>query len=87
MNARGLGDRLKRTQVFSWLRSNKACIFFLQETHSTLESEKLWKDDWGLGSIFFSHGTSNSRGVCILLKDIPDFIVEKEYHDDEGRFI
>lgn len=41
----------------------------------------------GVGSTFFSHGTSNSPGVCILLKDISDFTMEKEYHNDDGRFI
>ena len=49
--------------------------------------KRIGKRIGGVGSLFFSHGTSNSRGVCILFKDISDITVEKEYHDDEGRFI
>ena len=36
---------------------------FLQETHSKLEDESKWKDDFQ-APIFFSHGTSNS---CVVL--------------------
>ena len=38
---------------------------FLQETHSTVKTEKLWRNEWG-GSIFYCHGDSNDGGVCIL---------------------
>ena len=56
----------------------------MQETHSTLADEKLWEDDWG-GKIAFSHGKSNSRGVCIMMNisaDLHDKSVETE-----GRYI
>ena len=66
MNARGLGDDKKRVQVFSWLHNKSADIFFLQETHSIVASENKWKDDWGNNNVFFSHGTSNAKGVAIL---------------------
>ena len=87
MNARGLGDHGKRVQVFSWLHNRPADIFFLQETHSTAFCEKKWKDDWGNNNIFFSHGTSNSTGVAILLSNNMDFKIMKEHHDDDGRVI
>ena len=62
MNVRGLKDQNKRIQVFSWLKNRNASVFLLQETHSTLDSEKTWKDDWGNNEIYFSHGASNARG-------------------------
>ena len=87
MNVRGLGDRTKRTQVFTWLRNKNANIYFLQETHSTLQNEKTWVEDWGDGALYFSHGSSNSRGVCILTKNVSQFNIEKIYQDDGGRVI
>ena len=87
MNARGLSDRQKRSQVFTWLRNKNANVFFMQETHSTLQYEKTWTEDWGDGALYFSHGTSNSRGVCILIKDVSNITINKQFHDDNGRLL
>ena len=38
--------------------------YFLKETHSTINCEKKWKDEFG-GDLHFSHGLSNSCGVLI----------------------
>ena len=77
MNVRGLKDRNKRVQVFSWLKNRNANIFLLQETHSTPDTENIWKEDWGNSNIFFSHGTSNSRGECVLLNTSCNLISKK----------
>ena len=53
LNTRGLADRRKRTVVFSWLKDQAATIFFLQETHSTPDVEKLWIKEWGSPNMFF----------------------------------
>ena len=87
MNVRGLKDRNKRVQVFSWLKNRNANIFFLQETHSTSDTENAWKEDWGNSNMFFSHGTSNSRGVCVLFKTACNFDIKQIFQDGEGRFI
>ena len=39
----------------------------LQETHSTEDDEQVWTNEWG-GYVWFSHGSSTSRGVAILIK-------------------
>ena len=36
------------------------------ETHSTPEIEKIWEAEWG-GKIIFAHGSSQSRGIAILM--------------------
>ena len=36
---------------------------------------------------FFSHGTSNSRGVCVLFKTSCNFDIKQIFQDSEGRFI
>ena len=45
----------------------KADIIFLQETHSTVKTETQWNNEWG-AEIITSHGSSNARGVAILIK-------------------
>lgn len=85
MNARGLGNKFKRNQVFLWLKNQAGAIYFIQETHSTDTSEKLWSDEWG-DTIYFCHGNSNSRGVCILMNNL-DLDIHKQYQDDNGRVL
>ena len=41
-------------------------MLLLQETHSKEADEKEWVSEWG-GRIILSHGTSQSRGVAVLL--------------------
>ena len=63
--ARGLGDAVKRREVFQYFRDRNADIIIVQESHSTVKMEKMWRKEWG-GSIFYSHSDSNSRGVCTV---------------------
>ena len=63
-----------------------ADIFFLQETYSTKEIENQWRKQWR-GELFFSHGTSRSKGVLVLVRENLDFKVKSTYTDDSGRFI
>ena len=87
LNVRGLRDIYKRRKVFKWFDEQKADIVFIQETHYDKASvnayDLLWK-----GASFHSLGTSNSRGVSILLKpelDIKD--IKCKYIDKEGRLL
>ena len=66
LNFRGLADTFKRRSLFHWIRKFHKGICFLQETHSALESESIWKNEWGT-NIYFSHGSHNSRGVATLM--------------------
>ena len=42
-------DNKKRLSVFTWLKEKEYNIYCLQETHSTILDEVLWKKDWGGG--------------------------------------
>ena len=66
-NSNGLGNKNKRDRVLNWLKTKQENIFFVQEAHSTPESERDWRNSWG-GEIIFNHGASNSTGVVILFK-------------------
>ena len=35
INARGLGDRIKRREFFNWLRKKQMAMYFIQEAHCT----------------------------------------------------
>ena len=85
-NVRGLSDSSKRRKIFHWLNDKDVNVILLQETHSTKETEHLWRSEWG-GSILFSHGKSNARGVCILLKNNINYNLINTISDDEGRYL
>ena len=57
LNVRGLCNVNKRRALFSHLKAQKATIFCLQETYSSIEDEKVWPAEWGGGGggakIFF----------------------------------
>ena len=85
-NVRGLRQSIKRQAIFQWLTLNFSGIHFLQETHSCHTIENIWATEWD-GEIFYSHGSSNSRGVAILIDrkyDIETISIER---DQNGRYI
>ena len=65
-NVRGLSNSMKRKRLFSWLQQTKADVLFLQETHSTPDSEHEWKKDWGGGGgVSYSHMEAVQAGVHV----------------------
>ena len=77
LNIKGLGQKKNTREVFHWLRRYHNGIILMQETHCTKECQETWKRDWG-GDIFFSNGTSNSRGVAVLLPNNTDYTIKKK---------
>ena len=77
LNVRGIGNFKKRKTIFTWCRKQKADFIFLQETHSKIDSEKCWRNEWG-GEIIMAHGSSNSRGVAILVKKDVDCTIHSK---------
>ena len=86
LNVRGLGNSFKRRCIFNWIRNTDFHVIFLQETHSTANSEKIWSHEWGY-KIIFNHGRSDSAGVCMLLKPSATFDVLNTVRDDKGRIL
>ena len=58
----------------------------MQETHSTPDVEISWKNEWG-GDIIFSHGSSRSRGVAILLPKLSEYKIKNVIQNPGGRYI
>ena len=86
LNVRGLNCFKKRKSIFRWLQKKNNSLVFLQETHSTAETANIWARDWK-GKIVFSHGTSNSKGCMILVKEGFDLEITFVKCDNKGRFV
>ena len=61
-------------------------LFFLQETHSTIEHEMSRRHEWG-AEIISASGTSDARGVAVLFKRGVDCKIHSKLLDPEGRYI
>ena len=80
-------NKEKRRAVFNLYRQ-RTDILCLQETHSTCDQEQEWISDWGNKQVFFCHGTSNSKGVCILFANNKStFKVKDCVKDCNGHYI
>lgn len=65
LNARGLRNNIKRKALFLFAKQLKSDLFFLQESHSTVDSINFWRAQWG-NTLWLSHGTERSAGVATL---------------------
>ena len=66
---------------------NKGFIF-LQETHSSDENMKAFKEDFGKNDdLIFCHGASNARGVAIGICGALDYQIKHQIKDTQGRFL
>ena len=86
LNVRGIQNMQKRRKLFLWLKSKNFTIYFLQETHSTHNSELLWGNEWG-GKAYFTQAFSNAAGCGILFHRNIVFDLEKIHRDIQGRFL
>ena len=75
-NVRGWGQKLKRTQIFTFLNLKKIKYVFCKK-HSTTKFENTWAVDNNYDS-YFSGRSSYSGGICILVDETLDYNV-KEY--------
>ena len=86
INVRGLGDQVKRREIFNWLRAKKYSVYFIQEMHCTEDNKNDWRAEWGYQALF-SCCSSKKAGVAILFNNNFTFQISKTYFDPEGRFI
>jgi exonuclease III len=86
LNVRGIQSKQKRDLVFHELSKYKHDVILLQETHSTVFDEKIYKNKWGQ-NVFFSHGESNAKGVCTIIPQSFPGKCDLHYSDLEGRLL
>ena len=87
LNCNVLHDNVKRTATMQKLKKQGPGIYLLQETHSTSQQEFAWATTWDCRAIYFLHGTSNSRGVTVLITSNYDIKVHNVLKDEYGRFL
>ena len=91
LNTAGLGDYTKWHKIFSYLKKQVSCkgVVFLQESHSVQKDEKMWTNQFGCvqGSIVFSHGKADARGVLVAFREGLKYKVRAQYVDDNGSYI
>ena len=91
LNVRGLSDHTKRQKIFNYTKKHVSGkgVIFLQETHSVQRDEQVWTNQFGCGtgSVFFSHGKSDARGILIAFRDGIKYKVIEKHIDTEGRYI
>ena len=87
VNVNGLGGKNKRLQTFTYLKSLKADVICIQETHGhNPVTVNQWTTEWG-GAAFWSCGTSVSCGTAILLPPSSDLRISEVKTDNDGRLV
>ena len=84
LNTRGLRNIMKLKEVLTWLQLREAKLIFL---HILSLSQNMSEDRQWEGSLFFSHGTSNLKGTCILIHKSLPFTMYKSIQDKDGRYV
>ncbi len=94
-NVRGLRDRTKRKIIFHHLKQKyPGGIYLLQETHSSINDEDTWRNEWKGdnicgrgGNIYFAHGKTDSCGVMIMFSADVNVDINLIKSDQDGRFL
>ena len=88
VNCQGLGNAIKRRDIFAFLRKKNLNIYFLQDTHFTPTDQKFIKTQSGYKAYFSSYkSNSRSRGVALIFNNNSEFSVEKEIYDESGNYV
>ncbi|KAJ8047886.1 LINE-1 reverse transcriptase-like [Holothuria leucospilota] len=85
-NARGLRQSKKRRRLFAYLHRRKSDVILIQESHSCISDEKYRTNEWG-SKILFSHGSTTSRGVCLLFSPSLNVDILKHTANLHGRYL
>ena len=82
-NANGLGNHIKRKDVFDYLRCKSFDIILLQETHLKYSSENFVRSCWGYECLIAGND-SNKGGVAILFNNTFDYKIHNCIRGNEN---
>lgn len=85
-NVRGLGHVIKRSRVFAHLKSLKADIIFLQETHLSVTHQCRLRTNW-ISQVYQAPFNAKAKGVAILFCKNVLFRLSSMVADPQGRYI
>ena len=80
-NVRVLGNKAKREQIFTWLKSSNHTFCFC---HSGVNTHSLWEQEWG-HEAYFSGDSNNSEEVGILINPKVSYAVQRYTEIIVGR--
>ena len=72
--------------MFCYLKQKQFQICLLQETHLSRTIRNIWHNQLG-HNIYFSHGTTASRGICDIINKNFKCKTTKVISDTEGRWL
>ena len=84
--AQGMTNRMKRQQIADWMIRKNIDILSLQETYATAENSN-WQLQFPKHPIFHAYGTNHSKGVSIILKNMPQLQCKKVLQYSNGRYL
>ena len=85
-NVRGLGNKVKRSAVFSFLKKQRADIVVLVETHVEGRLQMALRRPW-IGWAYHSSHSSHARGVSVLIAKTVHFELCDVQSDPQGRYV
>lgn len=86
-NIRGINNPIKRKKILGQLKKLQCSVALIQETH-LLQTEHLkLKREWVDQVYSASCGSKKKRGVAILFNKSVYYNDEKNFQDDEGRYV
>lgn len=85
-NVRGLRATPKRNAVLAYLKTQRADIMVLVETHLTGQLQMALKKPW-VGWLYQAPYSAISRGVAILVAKTVQFVLLTLRSDPQGRFL
>lgn len=68
MNCRGLADKVKRRDVFDYMKEKNYSVLCLQDIHVNPEEEQRITSEWGHEAVICGY-KSNARGVGIFFNN------------------
>lgn len=83
-NVRDLGERAKRVAVLSHLKSQRADVSVLVETHLAGQKQMNLKKPW-VGWLYQAPRTTKSRGVAIFIAKSVQFQLHSLQSDPQGQ--
>ena len=84
LNARGLRETKKRSNLFFWLKEKKIDICLLQETYWTTDIRNKLLKEWGT-NLLMNFGTNHSKGTAILFNT--KFNILNSHLSDDSRIL
>lgn len=85
-NVRGINNNNKRSDIFNYLKHMEHNIYCIQDIHCGEAQENAFKKNWD-GEMIIATGTSNSRGVAILLNKNFEYKIMDKRMNMEGNFL